>query len=280
MPSSDSDGSNLPHVSVVPVTGWALPDIGEVIRYRDLLWILTTRQLSLIYRQSILGVGWAVLRPLVTTCVFWLVFGRIAGLEQSQTVEYPLFILSGLVLWNLFASSLSHTSESVVAQGHILTKIFFPRLILPLSALGVAVVDFIIQFAILGCIMIYYTRLPPPQIILCPLFAFATVVTAFSAGIWLTAINVRFSRHKAHCPFFHSNLVLPNASHLLIFRDPREMALVRPIQSHVHRDRGFPLVAYRHTAAKLDMVRSVTVDHIYIADPWRHLLSSHRGHFC
>ncbi|TWU01344.1 ABC transporter permease [Neorhodopirellula pilleata] len=202
MPASQIEQFKLPHTRISPVSGWSLPDLGEVFRYRDLFFVLTQRQISLIYRQSVLGVGWAILRPVVTTFVFWLIFGKFAGLENSQDTSYPVFLLAGLVLWNLFASSLSGASDSVVAQSHILTKVYFPRLILPLSAATVPVVDFVIQFAVLVCMMVIY-GFPLNVTQLCfPLFLGGVMLTSLAGGIWLTALHVRFRDVKQIVPFF------------------------------------------------------------------------------
>tara|TARA_R110002073_G_scaffold139640_6_gene289955 strand:- start:24313 stop:25170 length:858 start_codon:yes stop_codon:yes gene_type:complete len=193
--------------TILPSSGWSLPDFHELIRYRDLLKILTARNISLIYRQSILGVGWAIVRPLITTIIFSLIFGHFAGFDQTQKVAYPIFILTGLVLWNFFASSLANASESVVSQSHILTKIYFPRLILPLSALGVAVVDFLIQFAILVVLMVIYGVAVSTYAPVAILFLIAASLVSFSMSVWLTALNVRFRDIKHTVPFLIQTLL-------------------------------------------------------------------------
>ena len=148
-------------ITILPPSGWALPDFRELWAYRDLLFMLTARNVSLIYRQSVLGVGWAIVRPLVATAIFALVFGRFAGFNESTpNVAYPVFVLSGLVIWNFFSTSISSVAESVVTQSDILTKIYFPRLILPLSAVAVASIDFLIQIVILFAVMLMYGVTP------------------------------------------------------------------------------------------------------------------------
>ena len=194
--------------TIVPPGGWSLPDFGELFRYRDLLYQLTVRNIAVIYRQSILGVGWAVVRPLITTVIFTLIFGRFAGFDdQMQTVAYPLFVFTALVIWNYFATSLTNASDSVVAQTDILTKIYFPRLILPLSAIGVATVDFAIQFILLVGMMFLYGVTPTIAIFALPFFFLAATVASLAIGIWLTALNVRFRDVKHVVPFLIQTLL-------------------------------------------------------------------------
>lgn len=193
--------------TILPVSGWSLPDLGELWRYRDLLFLLTSRNIAIIYRQSILGIGWAVFRPLVTTVIFTVVFGRFAGFaDKSITVPYPLFVYAALVIWNLFAASLANTSESVVAQANLLTKTYFPRLLLPVSAVGVATIDFAVQFLLLFALMWYYDVAPMAFLVVTPLFFLATTIAALSLGVWSTALNVRFRDVKHVIPFFIQTL--------------------------------------------------------------------------
>jgi len=198
----------IERTTIKPVSGWPLPDIWELWRYRDLLYLLTTRNIAVIYRQSILGVGWAVIRPLITTVIFSLIFGGFAGFaSETETIAYPIFVFAALVIWNYFATSVSSASESVVAQANLVTKTYFPRLILPLAAIGVASVDFLIQFLLLLAMMFFFGISPTVAILALPLFFFAATVASLAIGIWLTALNVRFRDVKHVVPFFIQTLL-------------------------------------------------------------------------
>ncbi len=194
--------SRWPRTTILPVSGWPLPDFRELYRYRELLGLLTLRHISVIYRQSVLGVSWAVIRPVITTIILTLVFGRFAGFDQSGSPHaYPLFVFSGLVIWNFFSSSLAGASESVVSQSNLLSKTYFPRLILPLSAVGVSSIDFFIQFAVLILIFPLFGTMPSPLIFLSPAFFVAAGVASLALSVWLTALNVRFRDVKHVVPF-------------------------------------------------------------------------------
>jgi lipopolysaccharide transport system permease protein len=164
--------------------------------------MLTARNVAVIYRQSFLGIGWALIRPVITALIFTIIFGRIAGFEsQVQSTRYPLFVLTGLVIWNFFASSLASASESVVAQANVISKTYFPRLILPLSAIGVASVDFLVQLMLLLVFMVLSVSKPTIAILTLPLWFAAAAAVALASGLWLTALNVRFRDVKHAVPF-------------------------------------------------------------------------------
>jgi lipopolysaccharide transport system permease protein len=203
MKKNSTDSPNVNRTSITPPHGWSLPDFRELYRYRDLLWMLTTRNVAVIYRQSFFGIGWAVIRPVITALIFTVIFGRLAGFDSHiQSTSYPLFVLAGLVIWNFFATSLANTSESVVAQANVISKTYFPRLILPLSAIGVASIDFLIQLALLLTFMVLFASTPTIAILTLPLWFAATTVASLAIGIWLTALNVRFRDVKHAVPFF------------------------------------------------------------------------------
>lgn len=208
--SNDGEAKNTARLrtTIKPPQGWAMPDFGELYRYRDLMYILTTRSIAVVYRQSILGVGWAFFRPLFTAMIFTIIFGRFAGFdERTSSVAYPVFVFAGLVIWSYFATSLTSTAESVVSQSNLFTKIYFPRLILPMSAMGVATVDFAIQFLVLLIAMFYYGVSPTVAILTLPVWVAAAALTSLAIGVWLTALNVRFRDVKHIVPFFVQSLL-------------------------------------------------------------------------
>ncbi len=188
------------HISIRPTSGWGLPDFRELWRYRDLLVLLTIRNLSAKYRQSVLGLGWAVIRPAINLLVFTVVFGRVVGLDDAMTVPYPLFAFCGLTLWTFFAGA-RNTTASVVSGQSMLTKVYFPRLVLPLSSVGGAWVDLAVQCVLLVALLIYYQIVPPVNVLALPAFLLLATVAAFAVGLWLTSLNVKYRDVGQAVPF-------------------------------------------------------------------------------
>jgi lipopolysaccharide transport system permease protein len=200
-------GPTAPDPAVVetvirPPRGWPLPDFGELWRYRDLLSLLTLRGVAVRYRQSVLGVGWAIVRPVVNVLIFTLIFGRAAGFEEDVEVPYPVFALLGLVPWGFFAAALGSTTQSVVGGAGMLTKVYFPRLVLPLSNLGVAAMDLTIQLVLVAAMMAWYRIVPTVAALALPGFLMLTALAALAGGLWLTALNVKYRDVGQAVPFF------------------------------------------------------------------------------
>jgi lipopolysaccharide transport system permease protein len=191
------------HASVIEISdkGTSLwSDLRELWHYRDLLWILTARDITVRYKQSALGAAWAVLQPLILMVVFTVVFGRFAGLP-SDGVPYPLFVLSALLPWQYFSRSLTGSTGSLVASSALVSKVYFPRMILPLSKTMSGLVDFGIGFVLLAGVMAWYGVVPGWQIALLPLFILMAMSTALSVGLWLSATNVRYRDVGLVVPF-------------------------------------------------------------------------------
>ncbi len=184
---------------VEPPTGWFALDLAEVWRYRDLLYLLARRDISTRFRQSVIGYGWAILRPLLTAAIFTLVFSVLLTVETD--VPYPIFAFAGLMPWLYFTNSLSGVTTSIVGGSSLLTKVYFPRLVLPLAKVAVGLVELAIQFIVVLGLMAYYRYLPGWQILLIPLFILVAVVTALAFGIWLTALNVKYRDIGMAVPF-------------------------------------------------------------------------------
>jgi lipopolysaccharide transport system permease protein len=182
---------DCPVIDIVPPQGWRALNLGEIWRYRDLLLLLVWRDISANYRQSVVGFGWALFRPLFSLLVFTLVFGKVAGLP-SDGVPYPLFCLAGLLPWMYFAACLTGSTSSVVGGSSLLTKVYFPRLILPLANVLGGLLDFGIQFGLLALLMLGYGVAPGWGLLLVPLLALVCMLTALSVGLWLTALNVKY----------------------------------------------------------------------------------------
>ncbi len=185
---------------IEPPHGWLRINLAEVWRYRDLLTLLIWRDVSARYRQSIVGYGWAFIKPLVSVLIFAMVFGGLAGLP-SDGVPYPLFALAALIPWMYFSSSLAGVSTSVTNGGHLLTKVYFPRLILPLSSLGAGLVDLGLQLVLALGLMTWYGVIPRWPVVFLPLFIVYAIAASLAFGLWLTAFNVRYRDIGHAVPF-------------------------------------------------------------------------------
>jgi lipopolysaccharide transport system permease protein len=169
--------------------------------YRELFAILAWRDVAVRYKQTVIGVAWAVVRPVLTMVVFTIVFGKLAGLPSDGAVPYALLVLAGMLPWFLFAGVLSEASMSLVGNANLIGKVYFPRLIIPAAAAAVAVVDFAVNLAILGAIMAWYGVAPGWQIALLPGFVALAVVASLGPALFLTALNVRYRDFRFVIPF-------------------------------------------------------------------------------
>ena len=172
----------------------------EVWAYRELLGILAWRDVSVRYKQSIVGIGWAVIQPVMTMIIFTIIFGYFAKLPSDGT-PYPIFTYCALLPWNYFSRSLGDSSDSLIGSSHLITKVYFPRLILPMSKVFAGLVDLAIAFVILIGMMFWYRIPPTAGLLLLPLFIVIAMVTAFSFGLWFTALNVKYRDVKFVVPF-------------------------------------------------------------------------------
>jgi lipopolysaccharide transport system permease protein len=175
-------------------------ELREIWAYRDLLSLLILRDVSVRYKQSAIGVAWAVLQPLALMAVFAVVFGRFAGLP-SEGYPYTVFTLSALLPWMYFSRALGGTSDSIVSSSSLVTKVYFPRLIIPISKAASGLVDFAIAFGILALVLAWYRIVPGSAILLLPVFVLFAMLTAFSIGLWLTALNVKYRDIGLLVPF-------------------------------------------------------------------------------
>lgn len=176
-------------VIIQPSKGWSALKLRDLWVYRELILFMTWRDLKVRYKQTILGVGWAVLQPFLTMVVFSIFFGNLAKVP-SDNVPYPIFSYTALIPWTLFSKALQDASRSLVASSHMITKIYFPRMILPLASVLAGVVDFFIAFFVLIGMMLYYGFMPTRNIWVLPLFLLLALITAVGVGLWLAALNV------------------------------------------------------------------------------------------
>jgi lipopolysaccharide transport system permease protein len=194
------ENPSLPVVRIRPPQGWGFPDFRDVWQHRDLARFLVWRDLKVRYKQTVLGVLWAIIQPLFTMVVFTVVFGRLAGLP-SEGVPYPIFTFAALLPWQLFAAGLSATANSMVGSAGIVTKVYFPRLVIPMAATTVPLADFAVSSVLLAALMAWFGVAPTLKILALPLFVLLAVLTAFSAGLWLAALNVRYRDVQHAMPF-------------------------------------------------------------------------------
>jgi lipopolysaccharide transport system permease protein len=180
-----------PTYRIAPTRGWAPLRLAELWEFRELLGMLAWRQIRVRYKQTALGVVWAVAQPLAAMAVFSVFFGKLAGV-QTGDVPYPVFALAGLLPWQMFAYSLTEASNSVVANQQMLTKVYFPRLLLPLASVAVGVVDFAVSLVLLFALAAWYGVWPGAAIVTVPLWTLLAVMTAVAASLWLSALNVRY----------------------------------------------------------------------------------------
>jgi hypothetical protein len=186
------DSDSAPTEVIEPGRGGLLGSLGECWRHRELLYFLAWRDVKVRYKQTVLGVAWAVLQPVVTMVVFTLVFHRMAGLNAPEGGSYAVFTYAGLLPWLLFQSALIRSSESVVAEARLLTKVYFPRLLVPAATLGSALVDFLVAFAILLGLMACYGVRPGWGMLLLPAFTVLALLSALAVGLWFAALNAKY----------------------------------------------------------------------------------------
>jgi len=191
---------SLPIRIIQPGRNWAALNLAELWEYRELVYLMVWRELKVRYKQTMLGVAWAIVQPFFTMIVFSVVFGRLAGLP-SDGLPYPVFSFAALLPWQLFSLALNESSNSVVTNQRLLTKIYFPRLLLPISAVAVALSDFAISFVFLLGLMAYYGVAPSIAMATIPLWTALAVVSALGIGLWLAALNVRYRDIRYTLPF-------------------------------------------------------------------------------
>lgn len=182
--------------------GWSALELRELWKYRELLYFLTWRDILVRYKQAVIGVAWAVLQPLLTMVVFTVVFNKVLGVQSpSSAVPYAVFSFSGLLPWSFFAGALSRSGLSLVGNANLLTKVYFPRLVIPISAVLAGLVDFGISFVVLLGLMAAYGIAPTWQIVFLPIFIALAFVTALAVSLWLSALNVLYRDVQYVIPF-------------------------------------------------------------------------------
>src|SRR5579862_2882361 len=201
---------------IAPPHGWFELNLREMWAYRELLYFLVWRDLKIRYKQTAIGVAWVVIQPFMTMMIFTLVFGRLAKMP-SQGLPYPVFYYAALLPWTYFASSLTSATNTVVENERMITKVYFPKMILPFSAVLSGLVDFGIGFVLLLSMMLYYHMIPTIATLLVPFFLLLAVMTALAVGLWLSALNAIYRDVRYMVPFivqfwlFASPVAYPSA---------------------------------------------------------------------
>lgn len=191
----------LPITLIRPTPGWRLIDLGEIWRYRELLFFLTWRDVKVRYKQTVLGAAWAVIQPVMTMIVFSIFFGRLGGMGQHASAAYPIFVYAALLPWSFFSAAITQSGQSLIASAAMLTKVYFPRLIIPVASVGGLLLDFAISFAVMLVLMIYYGVNPTVQILFLPLFVVGTILATLGVGTFLSALAVAYRDFRHVIPF-------------------------------------------------------------------------------
>jgi lipopolysaccharide transport system permease protein len=173
----------------------------ELWRYRELFLVLAWRDLAVRYKQTVFGIAWAVLRPLLTVFVFTIIFSRIAKLPSEGTAPYSLMVFAGLLPWSLFATSIADASNSLTNNSNLISKVYFPRMIVPVATLVVALVDFLISFCLLIVLMVWLDFLPGWQIAFLPFFLLLGLLASLGPALWITALNAKYRDFRFVIPF-------------------------------------------------------------------------------
>jgi lipopolysaccharide transport system permease protein len=189
-----------PVVTIRPSGKWVALNLRDLWAYRDLLYFLTWRDVKVRYKQTVLGAAWAIIQPLFTMLIFWLFFGRLAGMP-SDGIPYPLFALAGLIPWTFFANAVTSSGNSLVGSANLITKVYFPRMIIPFAAVGAGLIDLAIAFGLMAVMMIWFGVTPTLSLLLLPLLVVLTALLATGVGMWMSALNVKYRDIRYALPF-------------------------------------------------------------------------------
>jgi lipopolysaccharide transport system permease protein len=220
--NSQTPGTTLqlpdePLVVIQPSNKWSLLNLKDIWAYRELLFFLTWRDVKVRYKQTVLGAAWAILQPLFMMIIFTIFFGRLAGVD-SGGVPYPIFALAGLVPWTFFSNTITASGNSLVGSAHLITKVYFPRLIVPAAAMMAGLVDFVLAFILLVALMVYYRVPVTAQLAFLPVLVLLTALFGLGVGTWMSALNVKYRDVRFALPFviqlwlFVSSVILPSSA--------------------------------------------------------------------
>jgi homopolymeric O-antigen transport system permease protein len=197
---SRGDSQAIPWFEIRPTTGWCSLDLRELWAYRELLYFLAWRDIKVRYKQTAIGVVWAVLQPLAMMAVFTIFFGKLGNLP-SDGIPYPLFALAALLPWQLFSRTITECTNSLIADQRLITRVYFPRIIIPLATTLSAIVDFAISAGLLVALMLFYGIFPDIEVVWLPAFILLMLIAALGVGFWLSALNVEYRDVRYALPF-------------------------------------------------------------------------------
>ena len=192
--------SAAPTLRIAPSKGWVSLKLNELWEYRELLHFLIWRDIKVRYKQTALGAAWAIIQPFFTMVVFSLFFGRLAKVP-SDGIPYPIFSFAALVPWTFFANGLTQSSNSLVGSANLITKVYFPRLTIPIASVLSGIVDFVLAFVVLLAMMLYYGIMPTLNVLWLPLFLLLALIASLGVGLWLSALNVEYRDVRYVVPF-------------------------------------------------------------------------------
>ncbi len=259
--------SSLPDKPVVVIEprAWLVPDLQELWAYRELLYFLMWRDVKVRYKQTVLGILWVVLQPLMMMFVFAFLFGKMAGIK-SDGIPYSLFAYAGLLPWTFFASAVNAAGNSVVNSAGLITKVYFPRMLVPAAAVGATLVDFAVSFVPLAIMMIFWRVRLTSQLLLLPIFIVMLVILALGVGMWMAALNTKYRDIRLALPFllqlwfFASPIIYPSS---LVEGKLSWLLALNPMAGIIegfrgslygHRPFDWPAIGYAGVAAILILV--------------------------
>lgn len=229
-----------PTVVIEPSRGWIPVNLRDLWNYRDLFYILTLRDIKVRYKQTALGALWAIIQPLLTMLIFTLFFGRLAGMP-SDDIPYPLFAYAGLLPWTFFSNAVTNSGNSLIGNSNLITKVFFPRMIIPASSVAAGLLDFLIAFAMLVVLMFYYGVGLSINILMLPVLVVLTALSAIGIGMWMSALNVKYRDIRYALPFliqlglFASPIIYPSS---LVPEKWRWLVWLNPIAGQIEAYRS------------------------------------------
>lgn len=251
-PVVDPPPAHLMHVRIQRSQGWAALNLHELWEYRELLYLLTWRDIKVRYKQTALGGAWAVLQPVMLMIVFSLFFGKLLN-APSDGVPYPVFTFCALLPWQLFAYALTQSGNSLVNSQQLLTKVYFPRLIIPVAAVLSGLVDFAIAFVVLLGLMLWYGIVPTLAVLTLPLFVLLAVATALAVGLWLAALNVQYRDVRHTIPFLTQFWLFATPVAYAASIVPAQWRILYGLNPMVGVVEGFRWALLGHTAGSLPL---------------------------
>jgi lipopolysaccharide transport system permease protein len=251
-------------VIIEPKRGWQLIDWGELWQYKDLFYFLIWRDIKILYKQTVLGFAWAIIRPVFSMIIFSVVFGKLANVP-SDGVPYPIFSFAALVPWTYFSSAMIDSNNSLVGAGSMLTKVYFPRLVLPMTPVLAKLVDFAIAFLILGLMMIWYEVVPTLNVVLLPFLVLLMILTVSGIGMWLSAMAIQFRDVRHATPFLAQLLMYAAPVVWPVSLIPARYRLIYSLYPMVGVIEGFRSALLGTTAMPWDLIITGTISATVIA---------------